>query len=237
MMRRPRSSPCTSARPKTSTATRPCCTRSSPPSACPWPSTAMASTSSSALIGTGPSQGKGRIERLWNTLQDRLVSELRLRQIASRAAANAFLPEFLADFNPRFARPAAAAPAWRRPPRDLDGLLSCRYQRCVARDNTVRLGPRVVQISPGPAGRSYAGRRVEVRELFDGRVLVFAADHLIAETAAPADWTGLNRRHQDFQVSSLLACSLRLLNDLVARGLAQNVTRSCGRLHPVSRSE
>src|SRR5262245_40270172 len=112
-------------------------------------------------------QGKGRIERLWNTLQDRLVSELRLRQIASRAAANAFLPEFLADFNPRFARPAAAAPAWRRPPRDLDGLLSCRYQRCVARDNTVRLGPRVVQISPGPAGRSYAGRRVEVRELFD----------------------------------------------------------------------
>src|SRR5262244_1856419 len=144
-------------------------------------------------------QGKGRIERLWNTLQDRLVSELRLRQIASRAAANAFLPEFLADFNPRFARPAAAAPAWRRPPRDLDGLLSCRYQRCVARDNTVRLGPRVVQISPGPAGRSYAGRRVEVRELFDGRVLVFAADHLIAETAAPADFTLVPRQapHRD----------------------------------------
>src|SRR5215510_7255071 len=144
-------------------------------------------------------QGKSRIERLWNTLQDRLVSELRLRQMASRAAANAFLPEFLADFTPRFARPAAAAPAWRRPPRDLDGLLSCRYQRCVARDNTVRLGPRVVQISPGPAGRSYAGRRVEVRELFDGRVLVFAADHLIAETAAPADFTLVPRQapHRD----------------------------------------
>src|SRR6266849_4355590 len=65
-------------------------------------------------------QGKGRVERLWGTLQDRLVSELRLRGIASRAAANAFLPEFLADFNHRFARPALSPqPVWRRPPRDL----------------------------------------------------------------------------------------------------------------------
>jgi len=55
-------------------------------------------------------QGKGRIEPLWGTLQDRLVGELRLRQIATREAANAFLPEFLADFNGRFARPAVAAP-------------------------------------------------------------------------------------------------------------------------------
>ena len=38
-------------------------------------------------------------------LQDRLVSELRLRAVTTRAAANAFLPEFLADFNRRFARP------------------------------------------------------------------------------------------------------------------------------------
>jgi transposase len=140
-------------------------------------------------------QGKGRIERLWNTLQDRLVSELRLRQIASRETANAFLPEFLADFNSRFARPAAAAPVWRRPPRDLDWLLSCRYQRRVARDNTVRLGRRVVQIPRGPAGRSYAGRRVEVRELLDGRVLVFVTGRLIAETAAPApDFTLVPRQ-------------------------------------------
>src|SRR5215831_6977445 len=144
-------------------------------------------------------QGKGRIERLWSTWQDRLVSELRLRQIASRAAANAFLPEFLADFNRRFARPAAAPPVWRRPPRELDRLISCRYQRRVARDNTVRLGPRVVQIPRGPAGRSYAGRRVEVREVLDGRVLVFAAGHLLAETAAPANFTLVPRQapHRD----------------------------------------
>jgi hypothetical protein len=37
-------------------------------------------------------QAKGRIERLWRTLQDRLIVELRLRRIATRDAANAFLP-------------------------------------------------------------------------------------------------------------------------------------------------
>src|SRR5262245_42759879 len=59
-------------------------------------------------------QGKGRIERLWHTLQDRLVSELRLHGISTREAANAFLPGFLADFNRRFAHAPAAPPVWRR---------------------------------------------------------------------------------------------------------------------------
>jgi transposase len=131
-------------------------------------------------------QGKGRVERLWNTLQDRLVSELRLRGIATRAAANAFLPTFLADFNPRFACPARPPQAvWRRPPRDLDLVLSCRYHRGVARDNTLRLGPRLLQIPRGPHGRSYAGRRVEVRELLDGRAVVLADATIIAHTPSP----------------------------------------------------
>jgi hypothetical protein len=141
-------------------------------------------------------QGKGRVERLWGTLQDRLVSELRVRGIADRAAANAMLPEFLADFNRRFARPAAAPPVWRRPPRDLALVMSCRYQRVVARDHTLRLGPRLIAIPPGPGGRSYAGRRVEVRELLDGRVRVFADGRVIGQLPAPGpDFTLLPRRH------------------------------------------
>lgn len=131
-------------------------------------------------------QGKGRVERLWGTLQDRLVSELRRRAITTRAAANAFLPTFLADFNRRFARAAGEPnPVWRRPPRDLDIVLSCRYQRVVARDNTVRLGPRLIQIPRGPYGRSYAKRRVDVRELLDGRVVVLAEATVIATNASP----------------------------------------------------
>jgi transposase len=131
-------------------------------------------------------QGKGRVERLWGTLQDRLVSELRLRGIATREAANAFLPPFVDDFNRRFARPAATSPVWRRPPRDLDLVLSCRYRRVVARDNTVRLGPRLLQIPRGPQGRSYARRHVEVRELLDGRLVVRADGTVIATAASPS---------------------------------------------------
>jgi hypothetical protein len=131
-------------------------------------------------------QAKGRIERLWGTLQDRLVSELRLRRIATLEAANAFLPAFLADFAPRFARPPAQpTPAWRPVPRDLDRVLSCRYSRLVARDNTVSLGPRTLQIPPGPGRRSYAGCRVELRELLDGRLLALYQTVLIARQPSP----------------------------------------------------
>jgi hypothetical protein len=125
-------------------------------------------------IPAGSPQAKGRIERLWRTLQDRLVVELRLQGLATLEAAHAFLPAFLADFNRRFAHPAAdPTPAWRRPPPDLANVLSCRYRRTVARDNTVRLGTRWAQIPRGPRGRSYAGCRVEARECLDGRLLIY----------------------------------------------------------------
>ncbi len=138
-------------------------------------------------VPAGSPQAKGRIERLWGTLQDRLVSELRLRGIATREAANAFLPEFLADFNRRFAHlPAETLAAWRRPPRDFAEILSCRYARVVARDNTVRLGPRWLQIPRGPGGRSYAGGRVELRECLDGRLLLFHNGVRLTSEPTPA---------------------------------------------------
>jgi transposase len=133
-------------------------------------------------------QGKGRVERLWGTLQDRLVSELRLHSIDSLEAANAFLPGFIADHNRRFARPPAAARAvWRPCPPALALLLSCRYRRTVARDNTVRVGRRWVQLPPGPQRRSHAGRHVEVRELLDGRLVVLDGPIRLASAPPPAD--------------------------------------------------
>lgn len=133
-------------------------------------------------------QGKGRIERLWQTLQDRLVAELRLRGITTVEAAAAFLPEFIADFNRRFARPPRdTATAWRRAPRDLESILACRYERTVARDNTVTIPGRWIQIPPGPGGRSWQRARVQVRELLDGRLRVLHPDHgLLAEQVAPS---------------------------------------------------
>ena len=148
-------------------------------------------------------QAKGRIERLWETLQDRLVAELRLHGIQTVAAAEAFLPTYLADHNRRFAQPPAEpTAAWRRPPRDLADRLSCRYTRRVARDNTVRLGPRLVQIPRGPHGRSYAGCRVEVRECLDGRLLVDYQGRRLATAPAPAaDFVLVPRRAQRLRAS------------------------------------
>ena len=138
------------------------------------------------FIAAHSPQAKGRIERLWETLQDRLVSELRLRGIATTEAAEAFLPEFIRDYNARFARPPRElASAWRAAPRTLDSTLSCRYTRVVARDNTVTLPGRWVQLPPRSGGRSWQGCRVEVRELLDGRLQVFHKDHRIAEHAWP----------------------------------------------------
>ena len=132
------------------------------------------------FIAAHSTQAKGRIERFWQTLQDRLVSELHLRGIDTMEAANAFLPDFLADLTPRFARPPAdPQAAWRAAPRDLAAILSCRYSRVVAADNTVHLGARWVQL---PRRRAYTGRRLELRECLDGRLLVFADGRRIATT-------------------------------------------------------
>jgi transposase len=148
-------------------------------------------------------QAKGRVERLWETLQDRLVAELRLHGITTVEAATAFLPTYLADHNRRLTQPPAeATPAWRRPPRDLADRLSCRYTRRVARDNTVRLGARWVQIPRGPHGRSYAGGRVDVRECLDGRLLVHYQGARLTSAPAPAgDFVLVPRRAQRLRAS------------------------------------
>jgi hypothetical protein len=138
------------------------------------------------FIAAGSPQAKGRIERLWATLQDRLVAELRLRSSLTPAAAEAFLPEFIADFNRRFAVPPRdTLRAWRPAPRHLERILACRYLRAVARDNTVSLPGRSIQLPPRDRGRSWHGRRVELRERLDGCLQVFHDQQLIAEQPWP----------------------------------------------------
>lgn len=132
-------------------------------------------------------QAKGRIERLWATLQDRLAAELRLFEITTCAAAEAYLRRFIAAHNRRFAVAAAECrSAFRPAPRDLEMILACRYARVVARDNTVRIPGRWVQVPPGPRRRSWHQARVEVRETLHGHLLVLHPRHgRIAEQPPP----------------------------------------------------
>jgi hypothetical protein len=125
-----------------------------------------------AIFALSP-QAKGRIERLFNTLQDRLVQELRLAGISTPEQATGFVNgPFKADFNARFAKPAREKQAaWRPLPKgvDVDRICSFRYQATVGNDNAVRLGGIILDIPPGPRHRGYAKTRVQVRHLLDGR--------------------------------------------------------------------
>lgn len=143
-----------------------------------------------ATIRAGSPQAKGRIERAWGTFQDRLVSELRRAGAADLPAANAVLRAFLPRFNRRFAvPPASEVPAWRPLPAGLDLARVCafRWRRAVGSDSCVRLEGMVLQLPPGPGGRSLAGRRVEVELRLDGRLLVLADGRLLAAVPAPPE--------------------------------------------------
>lgn len=143
-------------------------------------------------------EAKGRIERHWQTLQDRLPAEVALRGIETVEAFDAFLPEFLRLHRQWFAgAPREAVPAWRPVPRLLDRILACRYARVVGRDNVVSIPGHALQLPPGPFRRSFANTRVEVRELLDGRVLVLQQGRLLLEQPAPGGPFTLLPWHSD----------------------------------------
>jgi transposase len=133
-------------------------------------------------------QAKGRIERAWRTFQDRLVSELRLTQASTLAQANAVLAAFCADYNQRFARPAAEAACDFRPlPRrfDLARCLALHYQRVVNADHTVTLGRHSIALPPLPNHRGYAGETVELSHQLDGTLRVYRGDTLLTALPLP----------------------------------------------------
>ena len=136
-------------------------------------------------------QAKGRVERLFNTLQDRLVQELRLAGIHTATEATRFVNgPFRTDFNRRFAKPPAQRhSAWRGLPKalDVDRVCSFSYQATVGNDNAVWLGGMILDIAPGPHKRGYAKARVEVRQLLNGRWRIYSQDRLLLETTAPGE--------------------------------------------------
>lgn len=152
-------------------------------------------------IAANSPQAKGRVERLWATFQDRLVSELRLANACNLEEANEVLRRMVVEHNRKFARKPRDPKSVYRPVEkdmDLDAVFCFKYRRTVAKDNTVVFFGAVIQIGPGPGGSSYAGRVVEVQERFNGSLYVCSQGKAIAKTQAPAQPPAIIRvRHSN----------------------------------------
>ena len=132
------------------------------------------------VIHANSPQAKGRVERLFGTLQDRLVKEMRLRGIASQEEANTFLKSFLPAFNKKFKVAAACRADMHLPlPKDLDidDFLCIKINRVVKNDNTVPLNGKLFQIEE-PVDATH----VEFQKRIDGKLLIKAAGRSLRYT-------------------------------------------------------
>ena len=115
------------------------------------------------IICANSPQAKGRIERAFGTLQDRMVKELRLAGISTVAAANAWLPGFIAGYNARFGRQPANAKDLHRPltaADNLDEILTWREVRTVTNNLTLHYDRMMLLLNPTPFARGLARKRV-----------------------------------------------------------------------------
>jgi len=126
-------------------------------------------------------QAKGRIERLFRTLQSRLISEIRLRQIRTIKGANIYLKEFIRDFNSRFVVSAKnPIPAFERLPfhYDYDKHMCFRESRRVACGEVINYKGHQFVLKHG-FEYSLQGQSVEVRRYRSGEIRFFYQGEIV----------------------------------------------------------
>ena len=129
-------------------------------------------------------QAKGRVERVIQTLQDRLPKEMRLRHLNSWEAGNAYLPEFIRDFNHRFGEPPRSDVNAHRPltaKEDLDRILTWQETRTLSKNLTLQFDKIVYQIQTQRSSYSLRNAQVtvcvnsqeEITILYNGKSLPY----------------------------------------------------------------
>ncbi len=137
------------------------------------------------LICANTPEAKGRVERANQTLQARLMRDLRLQGISDMAAGNAYLPTFCADFNRRFAvAPRDPVDAHRplRPVDDLTRILALREWRTLSKTLTLQYNNTLYQIQTERPGYTMRFAKVEVRERWDGNITILYKDKPLTYT-------------------------------------------------------
>lgn len=132
------------------------------------------------IICANTPQAKGRVERANRTLQDRLVKELRLAGISSMEDGNLLLPAFMDDYNSRFAKPPRNDKNLHRglaPSETLEDILVWREERTVSKCLTIQYDKVVFLLEQTDLSRTLAGKRVDVSEYPNGRVMVTYEGH------------------------------------------------------------
>lgn len=128
-------------------------------------------------------QARGRSERMFGTLQDRLPKELQLAGITDMAAANRFIREvYLPEHNARFARPPEIAESAfvAADPGQLAEILCVEVERIVARDNTVAYDGLRLQLPASRLRAHYVKAKVKLRKYPDGSYAVFHGPRCLA---------------------------------------------------------
>jgi hypothetical protein len=136
------------------------------------------------VICANTAPAKGRVERVHQTLQDRLVKEMRLAGVSSIEEGNAFLPTFVEDYNRRFAQVPEAPHDAHRPVADgepLDDIFRLQVERKVSRNLTLHYKRVMYLLEPTAEAHDVKNKRVRVYEDDDGNVSIRAGD---AELAA-----------------------------------------------------
>jgi transposase len=127
------------------------------------------------LIPARSPQAKGRVERLFGTLQDRLVKELRRADASSLDEANSVLRKYLPRFNKRFVKPPAQAGSAYRPKlsrAEANARVCFIYWRTVTNDHTISLFGYDLNLPDLPVRLNLAGRRIQLHHRMDGRLAV-----------------------------------------------------------------
>ncbi len=138
------------------------------------------------FIAAQSPQAKGRVERLWGVLQDRLCSELRLAGAYDLDSANRVLHRFIADYNRRLARaPRDSTKAWRPAPENSERICCFVHERIVSNDNVVQWQGRRFQIPQQARRFSFAGAKVQIYQALDGRVALYYGDTRLEHSAMP----------------------------------------------------